>query len=86
MEAVARTIAEPVKSPSRHRSASNDGLVLCVALYFGIASGVLQFIKPPTDADAVFFFAFVAFLAGFSERWVRDILVPKSRTGDGQDS
>jgi hypothetical protein len=58
------------------------GAIFGVALYFGIQSGVLQFIKPPTSADAVFFFfAFIAFLAGFSERWASDIIVPvKDRT------
>jgi hypothetical protein len=53
------------------------GAIFGVALYFGIESGVLQFIKPPADHHAVFFFfAFVAFLAGFSERWASDVLVP----------
>jgi hypothetical protein len=53
------------------------GAIFGVALYVGITSGVLQFIKPPSDPNAVFFFfAFIAFLAGFSERWARDILVP----------
>jgi hypothetical protein len=58
------------------------GAIFGVALYFGIESGVLQFIKPPTDNHAVFFFfAFIAFLAGFSERWASDVLVPiKDRT------
>jgi hypothetical protein len=53
------------------------GAIYGVALYFGIQSGVLQFIKPPTNSNAVFFFfAFIAFLAGFSERWASDVLVP----------
>ena len=55
------------------------GAIFGVALYFGIASGVLQFIQPPQDPDEVFFFyAFIAFLAGFSERWAQDMLVMNS--------
>jgi hypothetical protein len=53
------------------------GAIFGVALYFGIESGVLQFIKPPDDPKEVFFFfAFIAFLTGFSERWTSDVLVP----------
>jgi hypothetical protein len=53
------------------------GAIFGVALYFGIQSGVLQFIKPPgREGQIFFFFAFIAFLAGFSERWASDILVP----------
>lgn len=53
------------------------GAIFGVALYFGIQSGVLQFIKPPSNENAVFFFfAFISFLAGFSERWASDVLVP----------
>jgi hypothetical protein len=53
------------------------GAIFGVALYFGIQSGILQFIKPPSDGHALFFFfAFTAFLAGFSERWASDVLVP----------
>jgi hypothetical protein len=53
------------------------GAIFGVALYFGIQSGVLEFIQPPKDPNAVFFFfAFIAFLAGFSERWASDVLVP----------
>jgi hypothetical protein len=60
------------------------GAIFGVALYVGITSGVLQFIKPPSDPNAVFFFfAFVAFLAGFSERWARDILVPPQTDSSG---
>jgi hypothetical protein len=60
------------------------GAIFGVALYVGITSGVLQFIKPPSDPNAVFFFfAFVAFLAGFSERWARDILVPPQTSSSG---
>jgi len=67
------------------------GAIFGVALYFGIQSGVLQFIKPPVNADAVFFFfAFIAFLAGFSERWAGDVLVPikerASRTAPSTES
>jgi hypothetical protein len=51
------------------------GATFGVALYFGIASGILQ-TAIPTDANEVFvFFAFIAFLAGFSERWAKDMLV-----------
>lgn len=60
------------------------GAIFGVALYVGITSGVLQFIKPPSDPNAVFFFfAFIAFLAGFSERWARDILVPPQAAASG---
>jgi hypothetical protein len=53
------------------------GAIFGVALYFGIHSGVLQFIQPPRTTNGNFFFyAFIAFLAGFSERWASDILVP----------
>jgi len=53
------------------------GAIFGVALYFGIQSSVLEFIQPPRDSHEVFFFfAFIAFLAGFSERWASDVLVP----------
>jgi hypothetical protein len=53
------------------------GAIFGVALYFGIQSGMLEFIKPPSENHGVFFFyAFTAFLAGFSERWASDVLVP----------
>jgi hypothetical protein len=51
------------------------GATFGVALYFGIASGILQAAIPDADNEVFFFFAFIAFLAGFSERWAKDTLV-----------
>jgi hypothetical protein len=55
------------------------GAIFGVALYFGMASGILP-IEPPRDQNEVFFFfTFLAFLAGFSERFAQDMFVTSQR-------
>jgi hypothetical protein len=55
------------------------GAIFGVALYFGMASGILP-IEPPSEETQTFFFlTFLAFLAGFSERWAQDMLVSSPR-------
>jgi VIT1/CCC1 family predicted Fe2+/Mn2+ transporter len=61
------------------------GAIFGVALYFGIESGLLPAEVPEEGTALFFFFAFIAFLAGFSERWAQDMLVV-SRRGVGGDS
>ncbi len=51
------------------------GAIFGVVLYFGIASGILQASVPRDPSEVFFFFAFISFLAGFSERWAKDTLV-----------
>lgn len=54
------------------------GAVFGVAFYAALVSGLLELFKVPPDADRTkqfFFFLVIAFLAGFSERWARDVLV-----------
>ena len=59
------------------------GAIFGVALYFAIASALLPAKVPMPGSDSrFFFFAIIAFLAGFSERWAQDMLVV-SRRGIG---
>ena len=52
------------------------GAIFGVALYFGLASGLIPAKLPsPISPEFFFFYAFIAFLAGFSERWAQDMLV-----------
>ncbi len=44
------------------------GAIFGVALYFLLASGLLQ-TKPPTQAGSLYFYGIIAFFAGFSERF-----------------
>ncbi len=53
------------------------GAVFGIALYAALASGLLDLFKVPT-ADVtkqLYFFLVVAFLAGFSERWAKGVLI-----------
>jgi hypothetical protein len=53
------------------------GAVFGIAFYAAIASGLLDLFKVPTgdDQNQFYFFLVIAFLAGFSERWARDVLM-----------
>lgn len=68
------------------------GAVFGIAFYAAVASGLLDLFKVPADGDTkqFYFFLVIAFLAGFSERWARDVLVdldggnaPAARAGTG---
>jgi hypothetical protein len=62
------------------------GAIFGVALYFGLASGLIPAKLPlPSSREFFFFYAFIAFLAGFSERWAQDMLVV-GRRGIGRAS
>jgi hypothetical protein len=53
------------------------GAVFGIAFYAAIVSGLLDLFKVPTgdDTKQFYFFLVIAFLAGFSERWARDVLI-----------
>lgn len=52
------------------------GSVFGIALYAALASGLLDLFKVPDDVTKqLYFFLVVAFLAGFSERWAKGVLV-----------
>src|SRR5215204_5526294 len=53
------------------------GAVFGIAFYAAVVSGLLDLFKVPTDDETkqFYFFLVIAFLAGFSERWARDVLV-----------
>jgi len=53
------------------------GAVFGIAFYAAVVSGLLDLFKVPTgdDTKQFYFFLVIAFLAGFSERWARDVLV-----------
>ena len=53
------------------------GAVFGIAFYAAVVSGLLDLFKVPTGDDTrqFYFFLVIAFLAGFSERWARDVLV-----------
>jgi hypothetical protein len=53
------------------------GAVFGVALYAAVISGLLALFTVPQRGDAkeFYFFLVIAFLAGFSERWARDVLI-----------
>jgi len=55
------------------------GAVFGIAVYFLIRSGIPS-IEPPRHHQAFFFFAIVAFLAGFNERWTKVMLGDAERT------
>src|SRR5262249_38445592 len=62
------------------------GAIFGVLAYFALASGFLG-ITPPSDNTAFFFYAVIAFAAGFSERFAHvilgsaDLTVAKGLTG-----
>lgn len=62
------------------------GAVFGVALYVLPASGLLPLRIPDNPSQQLYFYAGIAFLAGFSERWAQDMLVVAKRrlTGSGQ--
>lgn len=49
------------------------GGVFGLAIAFAVSSGLLHIDVPSAAGEAFFFLAFVAFLAGFSERFARDV-------------
>jgi hypothetical protein len=51
------------------------GAVLAVALYFGIAAGVVPLRVPVDESANLAFYVTVGFLAGFSERYAQDMLL-----------
>jgi hypothetical protein len=53
------------------------GAVFGIAFYAAVVSGLLDLFKVPTgdDTKQFYFFLVIAFLAGFSERWARDVLM-----------
>lgn len=52
------------------------GAVFGIAIYAAVFSGVLELFNIPKDeAKQFYFFLVIAFLAGFSERWARDMLI-----------
>jgi hypothetical protein len=51
------------------------GAVFGVAIYAFIEGGLLPIAVPASDSVEVLFFASLAFLAGFSERWAQDTIV-----------
>ena len=63
------------------------GAIFGVALYFLLASGLLQ-TEDPESERAIFYYGIAAFLAGFSERWTSVIFGSAQRTigGDAGDA
>jgi hypothetical protein len=53
------------------------GAIFGIALYAALASGLLDLFKVPTEdvTKQLYFFLVVAFLAGFSERWAKGVLI-----------
>jgi hypothetical protein len=53
------------------------GAVFGIAFYAAVVSGLLNLFDVPAAGDTkqFYFFLVIAFLAGFSERWARDVLV-----------
>jgi len=49
------------------------GMILGTSMWVATASGIIGLV-PNEPLKALFFFVFVAFLAGFSERWAQDML------------
>ena len=56
------------------------GAVFGIAVYFLIRSGIPRMTVPTNQIRAFFFFAVVAFLAGFSERWTKVLFGDAERT------
>jgi hypothetical protein len=53
------------------------GAVFGIAFYAAVTSGLLDLFKVPAERGTTqfYFFLVIAFLAGFSERWARDVLI-----------
>jgi hypothetical protein len=62
------------------------GRVFGLALYVVLNAGLIQIANVPELADTrVHFFMGLAFLAGFSERWAHDVLLPAGSQGIAGD-
>ena len=61
------------------------GAVFAVVLYFGLKSGLIT-LTTGTKEPSTFFYATLAFMAGFSERWARVLLGGATKMlGDAED-
>jgi hypothetical protein len=61
------------------------GAVFAVVLYFALKSGLVNLKTGPKDTTT-FFYATLAFMAGFSERWARVLLGGATKMlGDADD-
>jgi hypothetical protein len=49
------------------------GAIFATAIYAALRGGLLQ-LTVPTGGKAVYFYAFISFIAGFSERWAQVVL------------
>jgi hypothetical protein len=56
--------------------------MLGVVSYVLVAGGLIS-LEPPGDGSAPLFFAGIAFLAGFSERFARDMMAAPSQLLEG---
>jgi len=56
------------------------GAVFGVTLYFIVKSGILNIESPEETDTAFFFYAILAFLAGFNERWTKVVLGTAQKT------
>ena len=59
------------------------GALFALALYIAIKGGVVSVFPEATNTEAVSFYAAIAFLAGFSERWAKVLI--GGATGGGDD-
>ena len=59
------------------------GALFALALYIAIKGGVVSVFPEATDTETVSFYAAIAFLAGFSERWAKVLI--GGATGGGDD-
>jgi uncharacterized membrane protein YeaQ/YmgE (transglycosylase-associated protein family) len=50
------------------------GAILATAVFCALKAGLVQQIKLPSGASAIYFYMVVAFLSGFSERWAQIVL------------
>src|SRR3954454_10158660 len=50
------------------------GAAFGAAVYLLLAGGVIDFFQSPKDGDTTLFYAGIAFLAGFSERFAQDAI------------
>jgi len=59
------------------------GAIFGLAIYFALASGLVKIFDLPEKGTnrGLFFYAAMAFLAGFSERWARDMLLGAKGVG-----
>jgi hypothetical protein len=57
------------------------GAVLGIASFVLLKGGLVSLSTPPGNANQVLYYGGIAFLAGFSERFAQDMLVPPARAG-----